>query len=145
MDWETVCKHKFLGGLGIVDLAVKNRGLLNKWIWRYANEEDAMWRKIIVGKYGENYTNLLPENRNVRRFSIVWRNIVKPLVVVDESHSYLMDGLGYSLGNGVRISFWCHEWIDGVMLKFGFPRIFALANNKTGVVAEFGSFVNAME
>jgi len=29
-----------------------NEALKIKWIWRFAKEEDAFWRKVIVAKYG---------------------------------------------------------------------------------------------
>ncbi|XVE70027.1 hypothetical protein DITRI_Ditri10aG0038600 [Diplodiscus trichospermus] len=35
--------------LGIVDLRLKNRALLNKWLWRYAKENNALWRRVIDG------------------------------------------------------------------------------------------------
>jgi len=28
-----------------------NVTLKTKWLWRFANEEDAMWKKVIVMKY----------------------------------------------------------------------------------------------
>ena len=45
---------------------------------------------------------------------------------------------GFSLGDGSRIRFWRDEWIEGVVLKDAFPRIFALAMNKCGKVKDFG-------
>ena len=32
VDWESVCNPKENAGLGIVDLNIKNRALLNKWV-----------------------------------------------------------------------------------------------------------------
>ena len=33
----------------------KERGLdLSKWIWRFANERDSSWRKVISSKFGED-------------------------------------------------------------------------------------------
>nr|KYP40962.1 Putative ribonuclease H protein At1g65750 family [Cajanus cajan] len=32
--WETVCKSKVEGGLGIKDVRLFNRALLRKWVWR---------------------------------------------------------------------------------------------------------------
>lgn len=33
VDWETVCKPKSVGGLGILDMNIFNQALLLKWIW----------------------------------------------------------------------------------------------------------------
>lgn len=40
------------GGLGIKNLSLHNRSLLQKWHWRFNNEDSAMWRKFISQKYG---------------------------------------------------------------------------------------------
>ena len=48
VDWNSMCNLKVNGGLGIMDIGIKNRVLLNKWVWRYSDEPSAMWRKIIA-------------------------------------------------------------------------------------------------
>jgi hypothetical protein len=40
------------GGLGIRRVAVTNRALLGKWMWRFGREENHLWRRVIVAKYG---------------------------------------------------------------------------------------------
>ena len=55
IDWNLTCNLKDNGGLGIVDIGIKNRALLNKWIWRYGKEPNVMWRVIIASKYGGNF------------------------------------------------------------------------------------------
>ena len=42
VDWKSVCNLKEFGGLGIMDIGLKNRTLLNKWIWRFGEEPEAM-------------------------------------------------------------------------------------------------------
>ncbi|XVF49360.1 hypothetical protein PTKIN_Ptkin04bG0005400 [Pterospermum kingtungense] len=51
-----------------------------------------------------------------------------------------MSGIGYILGDGKKILFWHHEWIHGVVLKFRFPRLFAMAVNKDATVFKSGIF-----
>ncbi|KAE8707487.1 hypothetical protein F3Y22_tig00110383pilonHSYRG00030 [Hibiscus syriacus] len=47
VKWSELCKPKELGGLDISDLAVHNRALIEKWIWRFANEKDSLWQRVI--------------------------------------------------------------------------------------------------
>ncbi|XVF79317.1 hypothetical protein PTKIN_Ptkin14bG0211600 [Pterospermum kingtungense] len=143
VNWNTVCKHKSQGGIGIMDLSLKNHSLLNKWFWRFADEKDALWRKIIVQKYGGDCSALLPDMSKSRSFSSLSKNIMKPLLVVDDCSLKLVDGMGFALGNGVRILFWSQEWIPGIILKFVFPRIYNLAICKDGSIDKFGVFEKA--
>ena len=54
VNWKNVTKSKDKGGLGIRNLELLNRGVLGKWAWRFAMEEDSAWRKLISIKYGTN-------------------------------------------------------------------------------------------
>lgn len=67
VSWESVCNYIDFGGLGVIDLGLKNRMLLNKWLWRYANELDNTWRKIVVEIVGENKVRLLSKNGNNKK------------------------------------------------------------------------------
>lgn len=42
------------GGLGIGNLRFKNEALLAKWLWRFSLEPNALWRRIIMSKYGSD-------------------------------------------------------------------------------------------
>jgi hypothetical protein len=35
VNWDTICRHKDQGGLGILDLTCMNLCLLAKWWWRF--------------------------------------------------------------------------------------------------------------
>lgn len=41
------------GGLGIQNLEVFNIALMSKWRWRLLNDEEFMWRKILISRYGD--------------------------------------------------------------------------------------------
>jgi len=49
---DEVCHPKQEGGLGIRPLRVMNEVLKTKWLWRFAKEDDAMWKNVIKAKYG---------------------------------------------------------------------------------------------
>jgi len=52
VKWETICKPKEEGGLGIKDLKRFNYALLGKWKWRLGKEERGLWSDILFSKYG---------------------------------------------------------------------------------------------
>ena len=60
-----------------MDVGIKNRALLNKWVWRYGEEPNAMWRAIIVSKYEGDHLDIIPSLRHQRRFYGMWKNITK--------------------------------------------------------------------
>lgn len=69
MGWEKVRKYKECGGIGVTDLEVKNKALLNKWIWQYGEEKDSLWREILVGTTGSDLIVLLSNVSVNRRVS----------------------------------------------------------------------------
>lgn len=142
VDWNTVCKHKSEGGLGIIDLEIQNRALLTKWIWQYSKEQGSLWRAVIQERNGGRPLELTPHVRKCRMTSKMWKNITLPLSPTNEYFKFLSSGMCMVVGNGHNVLFWQDEWIEGVILKDKFPQMFALASNKTGSVNEFGAWVN---
>ena len=51
VNWEVVCSGKGLGGLGLRNLSLMNKALLEKWIWRFASDKDSTWKRLIAFKY----------------------------------------------------------------------------------------------
>jgi hypothetical protein len=52
VEWDKVCSPIDEGGLGIRNMRRFNQALLGKWLWRFAHEEGAWWRSVLVAKYG---------------------------------------------------------------------------------------------
>ena len=52
VKWDIVFSSKVKDGLGIRSLLNFNKALLGKWNWRFAMEENSVWRNIISLKYG---------------------------------------------------------------------------------------------
>ena len=105
VDWKEVCSYTEHGGLGFVQISLKNRALLNKWIWRYGTEPRALWRAVIDSKYGGSWNDLLPFTRNHKRFSGLWRNITRPLFSHNVWSNDIVADLDFSLGDGGKINF----------------------------------------
>ncbi|GMI64746.1 hypothetical protein like AT4G29090 [Hibiscus trionum] len=138
--WSTLCKPKLCGGLGLCDLKTKNSALLNKWLWRYGTEYDKLWRRVINAKYEDGAQWLLPRNSQINnRKSWIWRNIAKPL---SDPADVFAQHLRLTVGDGSRIDFWNDKWTGNESLKERFPRVYALAVQKQGCIAEFGNSNN---
>ncbi|EOY09515.1 Uncharacterized protein TCM_024931 [Theobroma cacao] len=105
VSWGSICNYHELGGLGLVDIEVKNNAVLNKWLWRYENEPKGLWRCIVAEKLSLDQKSLTPNLQNNVRIFEIWRNIVKPLYGGDTFSSYIIEGLGVSLGSESRIKF----------------------------------------
>ncbi|GJS83722.1 hypothetical protein Tco_1415023 [Tanacetum coccineum] len=51
VKWNKVCANINVGGLGIGSIRV---GLLGKWKWRFLNEPNALWCRVIKVLHGDN-------------------------------------------------------------------------------------------
>lgn len=49
-----ICQPFEDGRLGIRTLKEMNWALLAKWLWRYGQEPNALWRKLITAKYSDH-------------------------------------------------------------------------------------------
>ncbi|EOY31812.1 Uncharacterized protein TCM_038999 [Theobroma cacao] len=103
---------KSMGRIGLVDFEVRNRALSNKWLWRYGNEAGSL-----RGRLWQLRTNMI-------------------LVPCFLKLRCLINAL--KCGNGCLIYFWTKPWLNDMILKDEFPRLFALAVNKNGKLNEFG-------
>ncbi|RVX14114.1 hypothetical protein CK203_011334 [Vitis vinifera] len=77
VNWEVVCVDKNKGGLGLRKLALLNKALLGKWIWRFASDKDNLWKQVIMAKYGQECHGWRTKKAN-RAFGVgVWKEILK--------------------------------------------------------------------
>ena len=102
IKWSEVIKLKVLGGLGLENLAIKNCALLAKWWWRYGEEKDALWRRIIVFKYGKDK----------------WGGFIKESLGIGclgFRQSFLVLGMCQIVRGKCLIRFWLLRWAKGVI------------------------------
>jgi len=115
-----------------------NLALLGKWCWRMRVENRSLWYSVLSARYGEVGGTIAEEGR----FNSVWWN---NLINVKNgagvgSGSWFDDNVGWEIGDGAQTLFWWDPWIDGLVLKNSFNRLFDLATNKMTTVAEMYSF-----
>ncbi|KAL4346365.1 hypothetical protein GQ457_17G012800 [Hibiscus cannabinus] len=139
IKWKDICKPKAYEGLGLFDFKLRNRSLLNKWVWRYGNEPNSYWRIVVDAKLGSSSESLLPLSSFGRNTSWFWKSIIRPLLDAEDCFT---KKLRFILGDGKSINFWDDVWIGSNSLKVAYPRIYALSSRKEGKVVEFGSKLN---
>lgn len=128
VSWEKTALPLHLGGLGIGALKQKSNSMLLKWLWRFTQENEALWRKIIVSIYGEDslrWSSLPPKGRSKGR---PWFDIFK-------NSSFFSKFLSFKVQRGSHIKFWSDHWIGDSPLQITFPLLFNLSMKKTATVA----------
>nr|KYP33988.1 Putative ribonuclease H protein At1g65750 family [Cajanus cajan] len=60
VKWRTIFHPKEKGGLGIKNIESFNDALLGKWKWQLFHQEDSMWGRLLLSKYG-GWQSLLKE------------------------------------------------------------------------------------
>ncbi len=112
-----------------------NRALLGKWLWRYGNERESLWRLIIHSKYGSlpgGWTSAtIPASYGVG----LWKNIRK-----DWAH--FARYLRFEVGDGTQIKFWNDPWCEIGPLKEVFPELYNISRDKEAWVADHLNYQN---
>ncbi|GMI95158.1 hypothetical protein HRI_003185100 [Hibiscus trionum] len=138
VKWSDVCLPFDKGGLNIRNLTIQNRAQLGKWFWNFANSRNSEWRKILCCKLNWDEKSMFPVDSNHRLMSWVWKGTSNTFMKNDDVGNVLRDQIDIQVGDGARVRFWSDLWIGDAPLMVNFPRIYALSQNRTGTVADFG-------
>ncbi|KAI5437223.1 hypothetical protein KIW84_023374 [Lathyrus oleraceus] len=66
VNWDSVCKPKEDGDLGIKKIEIFNKALLLKWKWRILKENDTLWSGILRNRYHDpKLKMIIKEGRTV--------------------------------------------------------------------------------
>ncbi|RVW46135.1 Transposon TX1 uncharacterized 149 kDa protein [Vitis vinifera] len=129
VNWEVVCTDKAKGGLGIRKLALLNKALLGKWIWRYACDKDNLWKQVIKVKYGQEDFGWRPKKAMGAVGVGVWKEIWK-------ESEWCWNNMIFKVGKGNTIRFWTDVWCSETALSNCFPHLFAMAVQRNATVEE---------
>ncbi|CAL5369282.1 unnamed protein product [Camellia sinensis] len=137
VKWTDVTLSKDKGGLGIRKAKESNDCLLLKWWWRYGVEDESLWKRVIVSKYGADGGRWLPLQNGEGKESVVWSDILSVAALNPELFQFFASKLQIVVGNGSRILFWHDRWCMNLKLKEEFPRLFRLSMEKEEKLSYF--------
>ncbi|RVW82268.1 LINE-1 reverse transcriptase-like [Vitis vinifera] len=129
VNWEVVCTDKDKGGLGLRKLAMLNKALLGKWIWRFACDKDNLWKQVIKVKYGQEDFGWRPKKATGAVGVRVWKEISK-------ESEWCWDNMTFRVGKGNTIRFWTDVWCSESTLSHCFPHLFGMAVQRNSTVEE---------
>ena len=135
--WDEVTKSTKQGGLSVRRIRDMNVCLLMKWWWRYANEEQAQWKQVLVCKYKAEGGHWRPDIHSGGRVSKIWGDILGAANQNVSLLQFYINNLQIRVGNGCRVSFWHDCWTGGASLKESFTRLFRLSNEKDGTLRDY--------
>jgi len=115
--------------LGIRNLLVFNRALLDKWMWSYEIERDAWWRIVVDSKYSSLWGGWCSLEL-VGTFGVrLWKNIRK-------GWESFLSFFRLVVGDGTTIRFSHDLWCGDTVLKVAFHDLFGIARSKDASVAD---------
>jgi hypothetical protein len=132
VNWKTACLPLHGGGLGIRNIAIFNKALLGKWLWRYSTETTSLWRQVIDSKYGGQGRDWCSNRVRATHGVSLWKHI-------RAGWDVFSNHVSYKLGDGSRIRFWHDTWCGEFPLKQQYPVLYLLTRAPEARVADFCS------
>ncbi|GJZ96059.1 RNA-directed DNA polymerase, eukaryota, partial [Tanacetum coccineum] len=99
------------------------------WVWRYISHDNSLWYRVISAIHGPNIQKLSSFN------SSIWNNILKEVNILKGRGVDLISHCKRRVGNGMHTRFWSDVWLGDQQLRYMFPRIYALEENKECSIA----------
>ncbi|GJZ55630.1 hypothetical protein Tco_0610823 [Tanacetum coccineum] len=129
VKWNKVCANIDVGGLGIGSIRAKKFGLLGKWKWRFLNEPNALWCRVIKVLHGDNGGFGVSSRTGLNKG--VWHGIVSSTNAIDSMGIPYNNSFYLKVNSGVNTRFWVDPWHEsGCIIKDKFPRLYALELEK---------------
>ncbi|KAL5137892.1 putative ribonuclease H protein [Glycine soja] len=139
-SWNTICLPKNKWELGIKDLSKFNEALLGKWGWDLANNQDQLWARILMSKYGG--WNALCYGRNRADFSPWWKDL--RYVFQQHHRNCIFNNLKWKVGDGTRIKFWKDKWReDDLSLQDKYPTLYQVSTQQNHTINSMGLLIGS--
>ncbi|CAK8573397.1 unnamed protein product [Lathyrus sativus] len=118
VSWDSISKTKEDEGFGLKDLRLFNRAWLEKWLWRFLTESDAIW-KVYVAK---------PHD------SLWWKDVLR--INSDVAIVSFGELITIRLGDDASTLFWTARWMDSDILREQFPGLYSIAARRGSMLTE---------
>lgn len=102
LPWNTLCKLKINGGLGLRELGMFNEALLAKQVWRLMHNTSSLFYKVFKARYFP-HCSVLDAQPNMRS-SFAWKNILG-------AKNLIRKGLIRKVGTGSKVRIWEDKWL----------------------------------
>ncbi|GKV19324.1 hypothetical protein SLEP1_g29604 [Rubroshorea leprosula] len=140
VGWDSVCKSKEEGGLGVKNLGIFNVALLGKWRWRLLEEENALWRRVIEAKYKVNRINEWRGGEWDVHGSSWWKELWRLDTMGSDSEGWLSENIEKVVREGSKTLFWLDKWAGPIPLKSRFNRLFRISGDKDALISTMGEW-----
>ncbi|CAK8537667.1 unnamed protein product [Lathyrus sativus] len=140
ISWNSVCKPKDHGGLGIKHVGRFNCALIAKWLWRFQSGGNEIWRKTLTLRYGNLSIKLknFIDVGSLKSDSIWLKDIMSSCIY--DPHMDFCKFTTCSVGEGHGAAFWKSNWIGYLPLKSIFQQLFQGCSKKASTVSEMGAW-----
>lgn len=135
VKWDTVCKPKELGGLGLMDWDVFNKALLGKWRWRLLVDHQSVWGRVVRAKY--KIPTQFDQVIEAGNCSSWWKDIIRTCFQ-GEGDCWFNNGLRKELGDGRKTLFWQDIWVGHQRLCEQFRHLYILSVQRSSCISEMG-------
>nr|GEW69298.1 RNA-directed DNA polymerase, eukaryota, reverse transcriptase zinc-binding domain protein [Tanacetum cinerariifolium] len=128
ISWNVALASKEKEGIGFGSLFALNQALILKWRWRFLNNPNALWARLIVAIHGHNTESTSFFSHT--KIKGVWSRIVGSINRLHEKNIISLSSMKRHVNNGATTKFWHDVWAGSASFKSLFPRLFHLAVNK---------------
>ena len=129
VKWNKICTPYNQEGLAVKNLRLFKEALLGRWLWRFRDEREVLWRQVIEGKYGSLMGGWSSKNVQGTDGVGLWKHIRNGW----EKFSQFFK---FEVGDGSRIRFWQDICCGEGPLKDAYPELIRLAKKKNALVGD---------
>lgn len=103
--------------------------MLANWCWRFGQEKNRLWYRIIVDKYGDNFSIWIPNQVKSAHGVSCWKTIATTAYLVSTNSRLIIH-------SGATMSFWNDIWRGNSSISSSFPALYKISTNRDAKMVE---------